>query len=101
MFFSLISQSISVLILPFAFECVQIITNFHHRARVYRLSSMFNSFAGFSMGLAVSWYANLVISEYWHHSDAGNYRYLWGRALYLGWINMSILICLSIVTCIT
>ena len=96
MYISLTAQVISLIILPFCFDCVSLIKDFYTRAYLYRYASSFLVISGLSVGIAVSWYANLVIHEYFHHTEAGNYRYLWGRALYYGWIDMAGLLFLGI-----
>ena len=97
MYLSITSQIIAAVILPLCFECVKIVDDFYTRAFLYRYASIFVLIGGLTVGIAVSWYADLVIFEYLHHSEAGNYKFLWGKALYYGWLDMSGLLFLSLV----
>ena len=98
LYISLTTQTIAVVIVPFAFECIKIVDDFHTRACFFRYAGILVGIGAISVGISVSWYAHHVIEEYFHHTEAGNYRYLWGIALYLGWIDMAGLLFIGLLT---
>lgn len=53
------------------------------------VSGILHLIAGVSLGIAVSWFAANVLTDYNDpiRSAAGGLRYVYGEALFIGWVN--------------
>lgn len=97
--FSIIFQVVALMLGPFGMAC----TLFYMDAprtkhRLVLFSGTLSILAGVFIGVAVSWYAALVVNDYSRDVmnqaqgiDTSIQRYVYGRALYYGWTAMSLL----------
>jgi len=110
---SLVFQLINVVSMPFGMTC----TNFPYgegamktKAKIIVINGAFAVLAAICIGTAVSWYAALVVQDYNNGINAMNMnngvdtsiqRYIYGKALYIGWIAMSLLVIQGCLLCCT
>jgi len=106
---SLVMQLFIVITSPFGMSC----TNLPYgekanrtKAKLTILNGALSIVAAICIGTAVSWYAALVVEDY--NRDAMGFsqgvetsiqRYIYGKALYFGWIAMSFLVIQGLVMC--
>jgi len=105
---SLLFQVVSICAQPFGMMCTTIIPldQTATKAKVTLGSGFLNILAGVCIGVAVSWYAALVVEDYSRFTTGQNagietavQRFIYGTALYTGWSAMSLLIVQGAILC--
>ena len=97
--FSLIFQVVALIIGPFGMKCTLFyMENPKTKHRLVIFAGSLSILAGVFIGVAVSWYAALVVEDYTRFTtgmvtgiETSIQRYVYGRALYYGWTAMSLL----------
>ncbi|XP_002129997.2 claudin-7 [Ciona intestinalis] len=86
----------------FGMECTNVSAgNPKMKARMTLVAGLLNFIGGVSVGIAVSWFAANVLQEYWNPLGAAtsNTRYVYGSALFVGWISMAVSVIAGLVQC--
>jgi len=105
---SLIFQIVAIVGQPFGMMCTTIVPleQTTTKAKITIGSGMLNILAGVCIGVAVSWYAALVVEDYSRFTtgvsagiETAVQRFIYGSALYLGWAAMSLLMIQGAILC--
>merc|ERR1712226_1390816 len=91
--------------MPFGMQCTTIVQDPKMKQKITLVTGLGSIVASVFIGIAVSWYAALVVSDYQTarfpggNMDGVSQTYIYGKALYIGCVAMSTLAIQGLVIC--